>query len=189
MNTNLVSPGLSLLQPVKAQYGPGLSWADLIVLAGTTALEVAANINIPFCSVGRTDLETPDDGWKHLEPRVTGKENETVELVRDYMAVMGLTPVQFSALLGAGYALGQSDHCDGLFCRRNVFAQSQSGSQPPPSSLLSNVFFNDLLDHNWEPHTTPSRQMFKVREGENIKNTLCPLHCCILVLRLMAPTC
>ena len=99
MNTNLVSPGLSLLEPVKAQYGPGLAWADLIILAGTVALEVAANISVPFCSVGRTDLETADDGWKHLEPRVAGRNNETVELLRDYIAVMGLSPAQFSALI------------------------------------------------------------------------------------------
>ena len=68
VNTNL-EPGLSLLTPVKEQFGPELSWSDLIILAGTTALELAANIEIPFCTVGRADAED-GEGWKFLKPRV-----------------------------------------------------------------------------------------------------------------------
>ena len=44
--------------------------SDLIILAGTTALELAGGLSISFCSVGRADLDRPDDGWKHLKPRV-----------------------------------------------------------------------------------------------------------------------
>ena len=68
VNTNL-EPGLSLLAPVKDQFGPELSWSDLIILAATTALEAAADIEISFCAVGRADAED-GEGWRFLKPRV-----------------------------------------------------------------------------------------------------------------------
>ena len=54
---------------MKEELGPALSWSDLILLAGTTALEAAADITIPFCTVGRVDAED-GEGWRFLEPRV-----------------------------------------------------------------------------------------------------------------------
>ena len=81
-----------------------------------------------------------------------------MELLKDYISVMGLSNRQFAALLGAGYSLGQADHCDGLFCRRNSFSQFPT----KPSRLLSNVFFTDLLSHQWHQVITPTRKMLKV---------------------------
>ena len=69
VNRNL-QPALALLRPIKKNYGSSLSMSDLIILAGTTALELGGNILIPFCSVGRVDLNRKDEGWKHLEPRI-----------------------------------------------------------------------------------------------------------------------
>ena len=60
---------LSLLQPLLEEFSPALSWADLIVLAGTTALEKASNTAMPFCSVGRVDDQS-GEAWRFLEPRV-----------------------------------------------------------------------------------------------------------------------
>ena len=92
----------------------------------------------------------------------SGQFDESVTLVRDYIAVMGLTERQFAALLGAGYALGQSADCAGLFCRRNSFLPSVPS---PPPSVLSNVFFTDLLTNTWQEfnQTTNNRTMYKVR--------------------------
>ena len=69
VNHNL-GPALKLLQPIMKKFQPALSWADLIILAGTTALELGGNITIPFCSVGRVDVRTSDQAWKHLKPRI-----------------------------------------------------------------------------------------------------------------------
>ena len=92
MNTGLDS-ALALLEPVKQEFGSPLSWADLIVLAGTTALETTMDqvsststshivcviivtmdqVSIPFCG-GRVDEEdeaVAAEAWKRLEPRIT----------------------------------------------------------------------------------------------------------------------
>ena len=93
VNTGLDS-ALALLEPVKQEFGSPLSWADLIVLAGTTALESSMDqvtstsfimdivcviivtmdqVSIPFCG-GRVDEEdeaVAAEAWKRLEPRIT----------------------------------------------------------------------------------------------------------------------
>ena len=52
MNTGL-ELALARLQPVKEEFGAGLSWADLIVLAGTAALEAGMQVNMSryICSI------------------------------------------------------------------------------------------------------------------------------------------
>ena len=89
----------TVLLPVKDQFGDALSWADLIVLAGTVSLEDAGAVPMRFCG-GRTDAAGNDGGSDDLEPRVVGLANETAVILEDFADVMGLTRREFVALLG-----------------------------------------------------------------------------------------
>ena len=77
---------------------------------------------------------------------------------------MGLTQREFTALIGAGYSVGDSGDCDGLFCRRDSFTGSKS-----VSTSLSNIFFKTLLSESWAVYTIPDtgKQMFKA-EGKDL---------------------
>jgi len=157
-----VENAIELLRPIKEIHGENLSWADLIVLAGNTALENAGGKHFAFCG-GRTDA-ADGLGSEFLYPKIIGNFSESLVQLKDYISILGLTQREFTALLGVGYAVGDSSDCDGLFCRRDSFQGT-----PSVSSSLSNIFFKTLLSESWAAYTIPAtgKQMFRA-EGKDL---------------------
>ncbi|KAF8064528.1 katG [Scenedesmus sp. PABB004] len=133
---------LEVLAPIKGRYqNRNLSWADLIVLAGTIALDdasggaVTARLTGRFCP-GRTDA--PDGaGSEALAPR--NYSSDAIAL-RDNAAVAGLRPREAVALAGA------------LRSPTLQRARGYTSSWAPPGadvSKLDNSFFKALLGTTW----------------------------------------
>jgi catalase-peroxidase len=131
--------------------GKKVSLADLIVLGGCAAIEVAAKkagheVRVPF-SPGRTDAsqeQTDAEAFAPLEPMADGFRNyvrkglegSAAELLLDKANLLTLTAPEMTVLIGGMRALsanvGQSVH--GVFSDR--------------VETLSNDFFVNLLDMN-----------------------------------------
>jgi catalase-peroxidase len=135
--------------------GKKVSLADLIVLGGCAAIEVAAkqgghDVQVPF-SPGRMDasqqqtdvnsfavLEPASDGFRNYVRK--GHEGSAAEMLVDRANLLTLTAPEMTVLVGGMRSLnanfGQSQH--GVFTRR--------------PGTLSNDFFVNLLDMNTKWH-------------------------------------
>ena len=137
-----MNQALDLLQPVIDYFGDGLSWADLIVLAGTTALEEAnPALTIPFHG-GRVDaLSSEDPTPQYLETRLGGgDQDDDITNMKDVMLVWGLSPEELVALVGGGHSLGR------MHQYRSGFPNGTWTSKP---DILDNEFFMNLKEMNW----------------------------------------
>lgn len=134
-----------------AADGKKVSLADLIVLAGNTAVEKAAkdggyDLNIPF-NAGRTDAsqeETDIESFGYLEPLADGFRNyrsikptvSTESLLIDKANLLTLTAPELTVLIG------------GLRVLNANFDGSRHGVFTARPGVLSNDFFIQLLDMN-----------------------------------------
>ncbi|MFD3745690.1 catalase/peroxidase HPI [Nocardia sp. NPDC058633] len=144
-----------------ATGGKRVSLADLIILAGSAAVEKAAadagyEVAVPF-SPGRTDTSqdnTDVDTFDVLEPRADGFRNyvrpgekaplERLLLDRAYM--LDVTAPQLTVLIGGLRALGAN------------FGGSAHGVFTDRVGVLSNDFFVNLLDQNTEWQVSESSE-------------------------------
>ncbi len=145
-----------------------ISLADLIVLAGNVGVELGAEqaghrIDIPF-SPGRTDAtqeQTDVDAFAYLEPVVDGFRNfqkkpyaiPSEELLLDRANLIGLTAPEMTVLVGGLRVLGTNAD------------QSDNGVLTERAGTLSNDFFVNLLDMNYE--WQPVDQQAQRFEGRN----------------------
>ena len=147
---------LKVLEGIQAKLAKPVSMADLIVLAGTAAVEKAANdagvnVTVPFAP-GRGDATaemTDVESFEVLEPLHDGFRNwvkkdyvvTPEEMLLDRTQLMGLTAPEMTALIGGMRVLG-TNHGGTL---HGVFTDRVG--------VLSNDFFVNLTDMNyrWEP--------------------------------------
>ncbi|MBC7936804.1 MAG: catalase-peroxidase, partial [Rhizobacter sp.] len=156
-NPAQLSKVLDALESIQKEFnaaqtgGKKISFADIIVLAGSVAVEKAAGaggkeIKVPF-SAGRTDAtqeQTDVESFSFLEPAADGFRNyrksshsvSTEALLIDKAQLLTLTAPELTVLVGGLRVLNAN--YDGSL--NGVFTQ-----QP---GTLSNDFFVNLLDMN-----------------------------------------
>jgi catalase-peroxidase len=150
-----------------------VSLADLIVLAGCTAVEKAAKeagfeISIPF-TPGRTDAtqeQTDVDSFAVLEPLADGFRNylkmkfkaSAEELLVDKAQLLTLTAPEMTVLVGGMRVLNAN------------FNSSKHGVFTTRPGVLSNDFFTNLLDMGtvWTP-VSEERDLFEGRDRKTGK--------------------
>ncbi|WOC53012.1 catalase-peroxidase [Bergeyella porcorum] len=147
---------LSVLEQIQKEFGKEVSIADLIVLAGTAAIEQAAkdggiNVEVPFLA-GRGDAtqeQTDVESFEELEPLHDGfrnwqRKNYVVapeEMLLDKAQLLGLTAPEMTVLIGGMRVLGTN------------YGGSKHGVFTHNEGVLTNDFFVNLTDMNykWEP--------------------------------------
>ncbi|WP_299831263.1 catalase/peroxidase HPI [uncultured Roseobacter sp.] len=147
---------LSVLEGIQSASAASVSMADLIVLAGSAAVEKAAkdaghDIDVPF-TPGRVDAtqeQTDPEGFAVLEPRVDGFRNyqpqeysvSAEEMLVDRAQLLTLTAPEMTVLVGGLRVLGAN--ADGA--THGVFTDRVG--------QLTQDFFTNLLDMNlaWAP--------------------------------------
>lgn len=165
---------LERLEAIRSEFnaspsgGKKISLADLIVLAGGTAIEKAARdaghpVTVPFAP-GRTDAsqeQTDVDSFAPLEPVADGFRNylkaaysvPAEALLIDKAQLLTLTAPEMTVLVGGMRVLGT-----------NVDGGNQGVLTDRPGKL-TNDFFRNLLDMGteWKP-TSPARESFEGTE-------------------------
>jgi catalase-peroxidase len=148
--------------------GKKVSFADVVVLAGSAAIEKAAkdaghDITVPFAP-GRTDAtqeQTDVESFGYLEPRADGFRNyaragEKAPLERllvDRAYMLNLTAPELTVLVGGLRALGTN------------YGQSKHGVFTDRPGTLTNDFFVNLLDMGTEWNVSESAE--NVYEGRD----------------------
>jgi catalase-peroxidase len=149
---------LAALEKIQKEFndknsGKKVSMADLIVLAGSVGIEKAAQnagytLEVPF-TAGRMDAlqdQTDAESFNLLEPMADGFRNylktkytlATEQLLIDKAQLLTLTAPEMTVLVGGMRALNVN------------YNQSKHGIFSDKKETLSNEFFVNLLDMNYE---------------------------------------
>ena len=135
---------LVLLEPIKNGF-PNVSWSDLIILAGQTAMEAAGGNPLPFCG-GRVDVENGDKSVG-LEPKIYN--NNTYDSVMYDISNKGLSLAEGIALFATpNLPLANIITIDGVITTDNSISLSKRASvaNENNSYQISNALFVELND-------------------------------------------
>ncbi|MCW1920280.1 catalase/peroxidase HPI, partial [Rhodobacter sp. KR11] len=140
---------LAKLEEIKAGFGHRVSMADLIVLAGSAAVEQASGLAVPF-TPGRgdaTEAQTDADSFAPMEPEADGFRNwikpglaaPAETMLVDRAQLLKLSAPEMTVLVGGLRALGVSEGDAGVLTRT-------------PGKLTNDVFVNLLsMETAWKP--------------------------------------
>jgi catalase-peroxidase len=168
---------LNNLEAIQKGFGKKISLADLIVLAGSAAVEKAAkdagvDVKVPF-TPGRMDAsqdQTDVESFAPLEPRADGFRNY-ISTKRQFMApeealvdraqLLALTAPEMTALVCGLRVLGANA------------ADSKHGVFTKTPGRLTNDFFVNLLDMSteWQPTGTDGVYEGRDRKTKTVKWT------------------
>lgn len=147
---------LNELEKIQASISQSISMADLMVLAGSAAVEKAASdagvsISVPFAS-GRGDAsddQTDVESFAVLEPIHDAFRNylqkdfdvSAEKLMLDRAQLMGLSAKEMTVLIGGMRVLGAN------------YGNNQAGVFTDKQGALTNDFFVNLTDmsYSWKP--------------------------------------
>ena len=145
---------LAVLAPVKAAFAPdALSWADLIVLAGTAALERWTG-PMPFCG-GRSDARDGGDlGARYLAPArgLGGDANASADELKADAAALGLSARELVALAGSGFGRAGAAYAAGAAGYDGVSVGGGGGGEARAPLAVSSAYFAAVLETAWAPY-------------------------------------
>lgn len=151
------------LEPIKAKF-PAMSYSDLWILAGYTAIEEMGGPSIPFTS-GRVDAVSenacppegrlPDSQKGQGSADSEGVQSATAAHVRAIFNRMGFNDREIVALLGA-HALGR--------CHEDASGYWGPWTRAP--TTFSNDYFVQLLDNEWSLKDWSGPPQFETAEGD-----------------------
>lgn len=137
-NAGLDIHAVATLEGIKKK-NPSISYADLYVLSGITAIEEMGGPSIPF-RLGRSDTDdrnqcTPDG---RLPAADLGSKEKTIQGIRDVFYRMGFSDRHIVALVGA-HAVGR------CYPDRSGY----DGPWTRAEFTFSNEYFRELIENKW----------------------------------------